>query len=70
MAAQQSVLDAYEAMLAQLDAYIAEYEFGEEGYTPSEFERLLIADAIHGLTSDEAFMTAFSEWRRLIKEAR
>lgn len=70
MAAQQNVVGAMNALQAQLDAYIADYEFGDGGYTPTEFEKLLIADAIHGLTSDEAFMNAFYGWRRLVKEAR
>lgn len=70
MAAQQSVLDAYQNMLAALAVYIDGYEFGEQGYVPTDRERLLIADAIHGLTSDEEFMAAFRKWRRLVEEAR
>jgi len=38
------------------DRYVDEYEFGDNGYEPTEHERLLIADAIGGLLVDGDFM--------------
>jgi hypothetical protein len=44
----------------RITEYIEEYELcADEGYySPSEHERLLIADAIHGLLADDEFIAA------------
>jgi hypothetical protein len=59
---------ASEALSKFTSAWFAEYEFtdGENGYhDPSEFERMLIEDAFHGLTADDEYVRLHSAWREL-----
>lgn len=35
-----------------VDKFVAEYEYGEDGYVPDEAERALIEDAIYGFITD------------------
>ena len=50
---------------AMVDEYIEDYEYddGEACHSPSELERTLIADAIHGLLGLQEFIPLFLAWQ-------
>lgn len=68
---------ALKALDVAIDEHVEGYEMygegdaGREGtYTPTEYERLLIEDAIQGLLADEAFVETFNTWQDQVRKAR
>lgn len=68
--------EACSAVTEAVDEFMNDYEMrgedaeGREGfYTPTESERLLIADAIAGLLGDDVFIEIFNNWQDLVRKA-
>ncbi len=70
--ASADMQDALMIMERHIETYVQDYEWrADEGdHTPTEDERALIADAIHGLLADHDFMDSlrrYFEQREFLK---
>jgi len=70
----QELRTAADAVDFHVEEYVEGYEFygedeqGREGsYAPTKTERMLIADAIHGLLADDGFVSRFNHWQDLAR---
>ena len=51
----------WDALTAVIHANLRDYEFGEEGYQPTDEEKLIVEDFVQGLLADEKFMAAIAQ---------
>lgn len=62
---------ACESVQTRLAAYLRDYEMSTDDgidYQPTEFEAVMIEDAIQGLLADHEFLGALAGWLRLKQE--